>query len=248
MKPRKNLGIVAILFVCVLFCLNIFFIPSILASPPDNRGIETITNDSNFPEDTSGHSGESSQESVIDATIDINAITKAQAVFIAVKGVSPYAGFTSVHGNISAGPGSGGGTSRVVTTTIHGAQYKNSVDPFDDPIWFLLISEQNKGERYELIPDECTAEEYLMVLKDEGHDGWIGVNNDGVTVAVLPYDLTFYYILEINAITGEYTGWSTSHLSVLAFEDLDMDDILWQEITTWEALDGYTIALVPANQ
>jgi len=184
---------------------------------------------------------------VIGAAIDINAITKEQAVLIAANGVSPYAGFTNAHGNISAGPGSGGGTNRIVTTTIHGAQYKNSVDPFDDPVWFMLISEQNKGERYELIPDEYTAEEYLMVLNDEGNDGWIGVNNEGVTVVVLPYDLTFYYIVEINAITGEYTGWSTSHLSVLSFED-SMDDILWQEITAWETLDGYTVALVPANR
>jgi len=53
MKSKKNWGIVAFVFVCVLLCINIFVIPSILASPPDNRGIETITTGSKIPEDIS---------------------------------------------------------------------------------------------------------------------------------------------------------------------------------------------------
>ena len=236
MKAKTRSGFVVLLCVCMLLVLSVFVIPIIIARPPKNREITALAAEAFFPEETGGYQDEPSQEDkTADSIIDINAIPQERAIQLAYRSI--LLNGSSISAGVSVGSGSGGSSNREVTTTILGAGYVDRTDPTADPVWLFLVSVQCTGENYELIPGALTAEEYLVLQERAGKDCRIGVNRDGIPVLVLPYDLTVYYIIEVNALTGECIGWSGSPTSVLELDMFSMDGNLWQNVMTWEPID-----------
>jgi len=230
MNSKKQSTIIVAVCVCVLVAFSVFVFPFILAASPGTMDIETIEPEDAFPaEETDpvladdgsapesdhtfypGDESEPVPADVSDPAIDINAISREQAIAIAIAYYDDMNPETFVNER---------GETRTDSHAFVDIKYIESTDPVSAPSWFALFSYRTWGVTHDPIPEKYTPEEYLEIAKEcykmaiidapnyASYTSFsLGTNSFGDTVVIRSYDISGFDVVEIDALTGEYVGY-----------------------------------------
>jgi len=246
LKSKKIKNILAISGICAMLFFSVVAFPFILAASPENRELETLETETAFPaEEAIEQQGiteqidESEQPDTPEPGIDINAISEEMALEIAKKLREQY----GEEDFFWEGPD---GTTRGFSREYIEAKYMASSDTAGSPSWLVLVRYRFWGEvHFDLRDAEYNTLEELIAAQQErtgdAYNWTIGQNNRGVNVAKGTYDDSTYFIVEINAFTGEY---------IHKFE-LKAGITCLDGISTWEELMPHVVniwEIVPVEQ
>ena len=230
MYSKKQSTIIVAICVCALVAFSVFVFPFILAASPGTMEIETIEPEDAFPAEDpepvpanagaapgledefySGNEPEPVPAEEPNPAIDINAISKEQAIAIAIAYYDDMNPDTFVNDR---------GETRSCSSAFVDIKYIENTDPVSAPSWFALFSYRTWGVTHDPIPEKYTPEEYLEIAKEcykmainespnfASYTSFsLGKNSFGETVVIRSYDISGFDLVEIDARTGEYVGY-----------------------------------------
>jgi len=229
MNSKKQSTIIVAICVCALAAFSVFVFPFILAATPGTMEIETIEPEDTYPveetepipDDASapgsdhtfypGPENEPASAAGSDPDININAISREQAIAIAIAYYEDMNPDTFVNER---------GETRTNSHAFVDIKYIESTDPVSAPSWFALFSYRTWGVTHDPIPEKYTPEEYLKIAEESYKMAIIeppnyasytsfslGTNSFGETVVIRSYDISGFDLIEIDALTGEYVGY-----------------------------------------
>jgi len=230
MNSKKQSTIIVAICVCALAAFSVFVFPFILAATPGTMEIETIEPEDTFPaeepdlvsaddgsapeSDHTFYPGDEPEPAYAegpDPTININAISREQAIAIAMAFYDDMNPETFVNER---------GETRTDSHAFVDVRYIESTDPISDPSWFALFSYRTWGVSHDPIPEKYTPEEYLKIAEESYNMAIIdspnyasytsfslGTDSFGETVVIRSYDISGFDLIEIDALTGEYVGY-----------------------------------------
>ena len=258
MNSKKQSTIFVAICVCALVVLSVFVFPFILAATPGTMEIETIEPEDTFPAEEPGSvsaDGSEPESDYVfypgpenepapadgpDPAIDINAISREQAIAIAIAYYDDMNPETFVND---------WGETRTSSCEFADIKYMESTDPASAPSWFAFFSYRTWGETHDPIPEKYTPEEYLVIAKEIYNTSIIespnyasitsfslGTNSFGKTVVLRSYDIYSYSVVEINALTGEYVGYGIKYDELSDFDRFISDAEFREFMDNWWVL------------
>jgi len=182
MKNKKYIlgSTVAGLTFCAALAFNTFIFPSVLAAVPEKSEIKTVTAES-------VSSQTETQQSVknLGSEPDANAISEKEAIDKALEIASKYDGTDHM------------GSKPEFKTTPYAVKYVNATSPANGPVWVVLFSS------FEEDVEHVVPEDYADNAKTRGAT----IDEQGRTI-LKAGDITTYFAVDINALTGEYINYT----------------------------------------